>query len=336
MIPPRAASLLIDHLDSVDAAVGKRLVRKRPWNEVSLTSFLCDLLDETTQEEENLSFPLTRLNEELAGGEGVLDVNFEIETHEYGPEVERHVTQSDLGLVISYEDLITGDRASTDWLLQAKRLAPFTGSPRQWSPQSRFGGRDPGQHARLQQLGKLVGEPFVKYLLYCPRPAAIDEATAKTLAHLRSKQLSGHIFDYALGIKLHEELARPNSSLAASMFVAESARPPKTLSQTHTAIFTGCTPFSWFVAEQFSPPPFRNSVGFQDPVRGVAPGGSDQQKALRHGIVTGDPEAVRQLLEELGGTVDDPAGRFLPAHTMTVKVRAGHMLDPDVRAVRDS
>ena len=71
MLSPIAFDLIIKYFDAVDRAVAARLSRKRPWSEPALTSLLCDLLDEETQEGQNLSYTLRQLNDELNAFDGV-------------------------------------------------------------------------------------------------------------------------------------------------------------------------------------------------------------------------------------------------------------------------
>lgn len=58
MLNPQSVHLLIKHFDAIDQAVSKRMIRKRPWSEPALTSFLCELLDEETQDEVQLAYRL--------------------------------------------------------------------------------------------------------------------------------------------------------------------------------------------------------------------------------------------------------------------------------------
>jgi hypothetical protein len=102
--------------------------------------------------------------------------------------------------------------------------------------------------------------------------------------------------------------------------------------------------FSWFVAQQFThdhlghPGLFASAAGES----GDENEEDDEQEELerhtstdewRQGIVTGDKNVIKRILKEFGEmTVAGFSGRFLPAHTMTVRMRAGHNLDPDLRA----
>src|SRR5687767_15211803 len=144
MLSPRAVHLLLRHFDSIDECVARRLLRKRPWSEPALTSYLCDVLDSDTQAEEPLSYPLEILNRDLLEPDGVFDMTFNVETHEYDPSVERWVTQADLGFVLQFRDFLDPSRSwEACWLLQSKRLYPTSRNPLQYTDAARYGGRDP-------------------------------------------------------------------------------------------------------------------------------------------------------------------------------------------------
>jgi hypothetical protein len=153
MISPKAVHLIIQHLDTIDKAVSRRLSRKRPWSEPSLTSLLCDLMDQETQNEEKLEYSIEELNKDLSEIDGLLDVSFVIETHEYSPKVERWVTQSDIGFVINFEDhLLPHESKKISWLLQAKKLFPDNRNPLSYSEASIFQSHDSKQAERIKIL----------------------------------------------------------------------------------------------------------------------------------------------------------------------------------------
>lgn len=334
MISPRAIHLLIRHFDSIDEVVAKRMTRKRPWSEPALTSFLCDLLDEQTQHEENLHYPLAQLNQDLYDLDGILNVTFAVQTHEYDSNIERWVTQADIGLVINFIDnMLPENSRRASWLLQAKRLYPDQRNPVTYSEASRFRGFDSDQHERIEKLVELVGVPFVRYLLYCPRPSYLDPVVERKLSHLRNLKLTGAIFDYTLGLELHEALSQRNSSIAAGIFVAQSDDVPHTLGDVHGSIFQLCSPFSWFLVSQITP----NALHFQQYSRSSSSriGGSSPEEEWAYGIVTGEGDAVERLVEQLEGEDDTPnTFAFLPAHSITVDVVVGHDLDENIRNIR--
>lgn len=340
MITPKAAHLLIRHLDSLDRAVSKRLARKRPWSEPALTSLLCDLMDSETQPEEPLDYSLSDLNRDLRELEGLLSVSIQIETHEYDSNIERWVTQADLGFVINFQDhLLPHDSWRVSWLLQAKRLYPDSRNPLSYSEVSRFGGMDPKQAARIERLIETVQLPFVLYLLYCPRPAALDDMIQRKLAHLRNRQLSSHIFDFSLGLELHGDLGTAGSTLAAGIFICPPSALPKTLGAVHGSVLQHCCPISWFFASHFVESGFfpihRDRMpGLPGPGRrrrGSPPNGPEE---WANGIVSGDVEAIDRLIGTLGETNDGPFP-VLPRHTLTIDIEVGHDLDPERRRIRE-
>ena len=88
------------------------MVRKRPWEEPALTSYLCDLLDEEEQDEQRLEYAIEDLNRDLGRGTGAYSVSsLEIETRECDCSAERYVTQSDLGLIVNDRDNFLSERS---------------------------------------------------------------------------------------------------------------------------------------------------------------------------------------------------------------------------------
>jgi len=344
MISPEAARLIIRHFDAIDHAVSARTCRKRPWLEVAITSYLCDLLDEETQIEAGLSYSVRDLNRDLRATDGLLDVALSIETHEYEPKMERWVTQADLGFVLKLEDhLLSGKSWSTAWLFQAKRVLPDSRHPLRFSELSRLGAVDAAQRDRMKRLAEVVGHDFVRYLFYCPRPEFLDDTTRLKLFHLRRQNLLDQIFDYTLGLELHGAVNRPDSSLAAGLFVGRIDDPPSGLGGIHGSILSATFPLSWFVVSHFfSGGPGSNQLGpgHRDSPRGPEsstrtrsrPGDSGPDDWAR-GIVCGDGRAVDRLIQVLEDSVDGP-WPILPAHTLTVSCGIGSHLDPDHRRIR--
>ena len=331
MISPQAVRLVIRHFDAIDRAVAKRTTRKRPWLETAITSYLCDLMDEETQIEEGLSYSIRDLNRELGSVDGLLDVRLTIDTHEYPPKLEHWVTQADLGFVLSFEDALLPDESwSRAWLLQAKRIAPDTRNPLRYSETSRVSSIDSGQLTRMKRLNEILGNDVVRYLLYCPRPELVDETTRQKLLHLRRHDLVQHIFDYILGLELRGELERPDSTLAAGMFVAPLDGAPRTLGEVHKTILAPTLPFSWFVVTHcFSSGPGTHR-GMRHPEHVEPP---HPNKDWVRGIVTGDRKAIDRLVATLGEAVDGP-WPILPQHTLTVRLGIGTSMDPEHRRIR--
>jgi hypothetical protein len=333
MLTPKTNHLLIRHFDSLDRAVSKRLTRKRPWPEPALTSLLCDLLDSDTQADEPLDYPLSALNVDLQKFEGLLKVSVQIQTHEYDPAMERWVTQADLGLVINVIDHLSPNESwNISWLLQAKRLYPDCRNPLRYSEASRFGGIDAKQAQRIARLIEAVEVPFVTYLLYCPRPAALDQLVQSKLAYLRNQSLTHHIFDYTFGQELYNDLGTTESTLAAGLFTCEPGDLPMNLGQVHRQVLRGCSPLSWFLTSHFQNAGARHIPGQVDRrFPGRLPNVPEQRAK---GIVTGDAETIRWLVRALAETDEGPFP-VLPHHTLTIEIEIGGDLDPERRRIRE-
>jgi hypothetical protein len=341
MISPEAARLVIRHFDAIDQCVSRRTCRKRPWLEVAITSYLCDLLDEDTQLDTGLSYSIADLNRDLSASDGLLDLTLSIDTHEYDARLERWVTQADLGLILRFEDhLLPGMSWSTAWLLQAKRVYPDSRNPLRYSELSRLAAVDGSQHARMARLNEVIGLEFIRYMFYCPRPEFLDEVTRRKLFHLRRQGLLGQIFDYTLGLELHDAVNRPDSSLAAGIFVSRLDDAPDALGDIHSSIFGATLPLSWFVVSHFFSSGPSSHFGQQDrsperqrPIRPGRRGASSDPDDWAHGIVRGDPQAIERLVGALGDEVGGP-WPVLPAHTLTLEFGVGSRLDPEHRRIR--
>jgi len=341
MISPKAVHLIIKHFDAIDKVVSKKLKRKRPWSETSLTSFLCDLMDQETQNEEKLDYSIEELNKALTDIDGLLNVSFTIETHEYSPRMERWVTQSDLGFEIQFEDYLLPQQSwSIAWLLQAKKIFYDRKKTNAYSESSRFESHDLDQIDRIKDLQKHIGIEFVKNLLYCPRPSDLDDITQKKLIHLRNSRLSGNIFDYTLGLEVKDELSKTDSSLAAGIFVSPIENGPLNLGSVHQNILNIAFPLSWFIASHFTNSGFeahnRLFKHTRRPFKKITPTNHDvknlKSEVLASLIVKGDEKGVEEICEFFGGSNDFPIPIF-PPHTMTVKISVGKDLNSNLRQI---
>jgi len=346
MISPEAARLIIRHFDVIDQAVSARTCRKRPWFEVAITSYLCDLLDQETQDEAGLSYSVRDLNRDLRSCDGLLDVSLSMETHEYEPKLERWVTQADLGFILRFDDHLLPDRSwSSAWLLQAKRVQADSKNPTRFSETSRLAARDADQQSRMARLVEVVGRDFVRYLFYCPRPECLDDVTRLKLFHLRRQNLLDQIFDYTLGLELHDAINRPDSSLAAGLFVGHVDHLPTGLGAIHGGIFSATLPLSWFIVSHFfSNGPASGNFG---PRHRGEPHGPGLPRTVRsrpgadpadpddwaRGIVCGERRAIERLVVALGNSDEGP-WPVLPAHTLTITCAVGSQLDADHRRIR--
>ena len=329
MLPVAALPLLLRFLDGIDASVARKLMRKIPWDESAITRELCDLLDEDYSEEYHLDYSLEQLRRDLGLAMPLASVDFTIETHQYSAQIENWVTQSDIGMVLKYQDsFVPTNSWTSSLLLQAKRLFP-RGPGVQYSEASRFESSDPKQHGRIMNLNELLGCDLVKYLLYCPRPSSLDKLTAAKLAHLRNLAMNGDIFDFARGLALHRELEAGGQTLAAGVFVAKADEMPKTLAQTHGGIFKSTVPLSWLLTLEFA-----DAGRFADLPFGVNRNHLDSERArIVDGILAGN-EAVTQAIGVLAGRNANFAPlRVLPKHTISISISAGGQADPDRRLI---
>lgn len=278
-----------------------------------------------------LKYSIDQLNADLASEDGLVDLSFEIETHEYGPDLEAYVTQADLGLVIKYDDcLLPPNSWSRSWLLQAKRVSPDRRHHPQYTETASFRSHDSAQHSRIVGLRNLVGHDFIRYLLYCPRAEFLDPTTKLKLQHLRNSALAGHIFDYALGLELREDLLSPSSTVDAGIFVSLVDDLPSSLGSVYQALFHGVSPFAWFILSQF---------GGNDRIGRSAqgkpfPDSGEHGPDIARGIVSGDQKVIKSVLAQLGEETNQKNFRFLPPHTLTIGISVGQKLSKDFRQIR--
>lgn len=322
MLSPRAIQLLLRHFDAIDSSLTRRLLRKRPWREEALTALFCDLLDGDTQGEEPLSYPLADLLADLARTDEPLGFRVRIETHQYPSSVERHVTQSDIGLIVRYSDQFEHQNSfSAPWLLQAKRIFPSpTSSAGLYDLNSAFLSHSSEQEVRMRQLRDWAGFDFIRYLLYCPRPSTLSLNVREALTHHRATARAGNIFDYALGLQLREDMLSANPTLAAGIFVALIDSCPKNLSEVHRSIFRAATPFAWFLIQHFDT---RNSLVRREPPDGPSSTGRPHpNSATIERIVRGDHRVLRD--SAIRETLDaEMPLRILPSHTLQIEIICG-------------
>ena len=333
MLPVAALPLLLKFIDGIDASVAIKLTRKVPWDESAITRELCDLLDGDYSDEYSMRYSLEQFRHDLALAMPLVSVDFTIETHQYSAQMENWVTQSDIGIVLKYEDyFVPAESWTSSLLLQAKRLFP-QGHGTQYTEASRFESFDSKQHDRIVNLNELLGCDLVKYLLYCPRPTSLDKLTAAKLAHLRNLSLNGEIFDFARGLALHRELEAGGETLAAGVFVAKANAAPKTLAQMHREIFNSTVPLSWLLTLEFA------HVGRSEGWPSGTPFGVDHasldsgQAEIIEGILAGDETVTRAIGVLAGRNADFAPLRVLPRHKILISISAGGQADPDRRLI---
>jgi hypothetical protein len=324
MLSLRALQLLLRHFDSIDKALSKRLSRKNPWPEVALTAVFCDLLDSDTQPDESLDYPLAELLADFAASDEPLGYRIRLETHQYPTSLEHYVTQADLGLVVSYQDQFeTQNSHSTSWLLQAKRAFPSEAfSNGLYNLNSAFSSRDASQDERMVQLRDWAGSDFIRYLLYCPRPAALAQPVREALNHHRAAALLGNIFDYALGLLLREDLLSSSPTVAAGVFVALVGNCPKNLGEVHRGLFAYSTPFAWFLLQHFGERGRLSRHPEHDLPRRHRPPRPGTDRIDR--LVRGDHRVLEDCDDWPEFFRNDVPPRILPSHTLDIEIICGH------------
>ncbi|MFM7406920.1 MAG: hypothetical protein ACKO3K_09725 [Cuspidothrix sp.] len=345
MISLKAANFIIHHLDAIDKAVSKRLVRKRPWFETALTSLLCDLLDGETQDEQNLEYSLEELKKDLNEIDGLLDISFAIDTHEYNQNVERYLTQSDIGFILNFDDYLLPEESwSAAYLLQAKRLFPLDHPKRPitYNEKSEFK-INTEQKNRIDNLNKILGVNCIKYLLYCPRPSMLDNITEKKLSHLRNQTVKNRtdFFDNIIfWLEFYQKAEILEDSLAAGIFIHGIGNLPSNLGNVHESMFKSCLPFSWFIVQHLFGSKFDKFKNFKHSSSGFwyleKELGDIKWEGIKwvHGIVSGNSEAIDKLIEELPYIPEDKNFYFLPKHTINIKITVGNDIDHNFRYSR--
>lgn len=335
---PKVIHLIIKHFDSIHRVVSKRLVRKRPWQEPALTSLLADLLDQEVQEEEKIEYTINQLNDDLKNINVPYNVKLNIETHQYKSKYENLVGQADIGLIIDYKDEFFPQNSwSRPWLLQAKRVMPVSFNPLVYDETASFSSFSKAQHDRITKLSDVIGEDFVRYLLYCPRSEDLDITTAAKLAHLRNSSLCNHIFDYAIGFEIKSSLESEKSTLDAGVFISVLNAGLSNLAYIHSTILHSNAPLSWFIVSHFAHGTAGTGLAFIDrTLRSHQPSRADTNRSNSswvEGIVRGNPAAIEKLFTALN--IEESSNiPMLPSHTITVEVTSGAGLDPELARIR--
>lgn len=320
MLSPRAIRLLLRHFDALDEVIARRLTRKRPWQEEALTGLFCDLLDTETQVEENVSYTLRQLHEDLAKSDEPVGIRLKIDSHQYPKHLERWVTQADFGFVITYQDQFDQSHSSSSaWLMQAKRVFPAKGGT--YETGSTFASTDAAQDVRMKALRDWAEEDFIRYFLYCPRPKELAQHVREALNQARTNALSGDIFDYTLGLELRDDMLSASPTIAAGLFVAALDNTPKTLLETHSGLFTRTTPFSWFIVQHMANGRHSLHRRRTSPESMRAAGRGPKSREIER-LVRGDHRVLEgmDLPESLNA---DTPPRILPAHTIEISVVCG-------------
>lgn len=334
MITPKAFGHIIRHFDEIDKTVSSRTMRKRPWSEIALTSLLCDLLDEETQQDENLNYTFKNLQDDLKQEDSLFGIKLSLETIEFNPIYERYISQSDIGLKLIFDNEIEPEYSWTrPYLLQAKKLFPKRVNPLLYTEASQFTSVDKDQKSRIDLLNKIFGAPYLKYLLFSPRPDNIENETKIKLSYLRNKRLSTHIFDYTIGLEIHKEFLSNSETLKAGIFITDTNNSNFNFGEVHGEILNQTFPFSWFIAMNFAE---RHDFFFHGQDKMKRQDISENQK-LVEGVLEGDRKKVDELIRKIKEVREDdfPANiQVLPKHTITFKLSVGEQINSNNRFIR--
>ena len=210
MISPLETRLLLEYFDKIDATAVSVMAIKKPYGEEAITQRLATLMDMSDCESIGFVGNYEQLTHGLREAGTPFEVTHSVVTHQYSKHLEGAAHQSDLGIIVNYLDP-AGDSWTTCIGLQAKALKPKKGTFAEYLPGSSFSSFDAAQHHRISQVNTTVGDPFVNYLLYCPRLEDVDEGSRSALVGLRNRATGEFIFDFTLGLELRDELlkARP-------------------------------------------------------------------------------------------------------------------------------
>jgi hypothetical protein len=216
VLGPYESQCFSKYFKGVDLLLSKRFSLKFLPDEEHITSILCELLDEHGSQLHSLPYSLVDLNNDLKKNGGLLSADISISTSDYNKHQERHNTQSDLGIILEYQDYIEPKYSfSSGVLIQAKKLFPAKGL--KYCFNSEYESFDAAQHDRLETLNKLFldkgcGTECIKYLMYNPPLEILPDHEQQKILHQQMVIDAGSIFDYSEGLNRYKELIEGNKS----------------------------------------------------------------------------------------------------------------------------
>ena len=332
MLSPYHIPLLIRYFNGIDIEISERLLRSVPPSEPTLTEEFCALMGVDNQRRENsLEFDIDSLNAALCEHGDLIDANIRIKTHQHDRWLEAYVSQSDFALVIDFEHMMHRDLSlETAYLMQAKRLFPLKDDT--YGVTSAFASVDKEQHLRMQALSDILGDDAMKYCLYCPPTYGYEPRSAAAVRALHAKNLWSNIYDFSLGLALHDEI-RQSGGVQTGMWIVDAATKPRNAADLHSKAFKRSLPLTWFLLDHFKQEHHYETVGHDGPRR--SPGQNERVRA----IARGDPREIRRLINDLGdyarkAGLSPENRRVLPATTVTIRLRVGPE-DFDIRPEPD-
>jgi hypothetical protein len=336
MLSPYQLPYFVRYFDGIDAAVSARLSRNVPASETTLTEEFLALMDLKSQRrEKSLTYGVDDLQTDIAFPGDLLDVDFTISAHQHGSRFEAYVSQADFGLILEYRNTIL---PALDWnaayLMQAKRL--FHDRTGAYSVRSEFGSTSVEQDKRIKALARVLGSNGVRYCLYMPQPADYDANSTSAIRAFHSYNLSREIYDFALGLALHEAI-RKAGGINAGMWIADVDASRKTAADVHNVAFEAINPLTWFILQHFGQFSSRHTGRMQlnQNLGQLAISGDRISK-----IAAGDAKAAQELIDELGGDardegVDPLRMKVLPKYSVTIRISSGPPEGLDIPIFRD-
>lgn len=173
--------------DCVDVAVTEEMQAASALLEDNLTFLLCRLLDGESTFQRILTYPLKRLNEELAGCGTGTQIAIDFETNEHKRSFEGAVSHADLGIVLRRDHSIFGPAYTKAVVVQSKKLYRHKDVYRL---DSGYDGFDKNQFTRLKAIASKYDRNGVFYFLYNPMLEAFNERDAEILKALEVRLLA--------------------------------------------------------------------------------------------------------------------------------------------------
>jgi hypothetical protein len=342
MFSPYHLPFLIKYFDGIDKVIATRMLRIVPPSEPTLTEEFCALMSPANQRREGaLAFDADHLQAALTSHGDLIDADFTIETHQHSQRMEAYVSQADFALVLEVENTILPSESwRAAYLMQAKRL--FPASVGHYDVGSKFASTSKSQEKRIRSLARILGENALRYCLYCPPVSGYEPQTLGAIRALHMRAFSSMIFDYPVGLALHEEIRR-SGGIDAGIWVAATKSPPVTAADLHDQAFRsydvtvfrdaaavrsdvalqGASPLTWFILHHLDLGTSRSGL-VQNSTRTMSAKSVDRVRA----IGSGDPKAAQDLIDELGSEArsadfDPESMKVLPANIVTIRLRVG-------------
>ena len=319
LLGPAHIPLLVRYFDGVDAYVSSQFARPNLPEENQLSNeFSTAVHVEGEKSFARLEFGQGELRQAFADLQDGHNIDVSFQAVQHSKEFENQVSQSDIGLVIKYENVFDRHCFESGYLLQAKRL--FPGKEGLFDAKSRFKSVDAKQHGRLQGVRNVLGGA-VAYLLYCPSIYKFDTTTEMQIRSMHVKNTSRDIFDFTYGLALFNALSSGRGSFQQGIWVTDVSTKPSGLLSVHQHAFQQSFPLSWWVAALFSSSRRRDFSWPQV--------GSGSELAVK--IATGDSNAVSDFLQSLAALELPSAEEHkpLPRYKLEVRLSVGFEVDED-------